>query len=253
MQPRIQAHLRLRVHVPLIVPDGDVGMRLAGEALTWRRGEALVFDDSFVHETWNRTAADRVVLLFDVWHPDLTVKEVQFLSFLQRSRMRAEMAAEKIAREEKAKVKALSEELENSMNVHRWRKLEGSDPATYEMIQKIQTLQKRLISKTEEVVEKDLLITEKEKLYVELKNHLEALDMKNVRRRRRAPPPPRPRRAAAARARCPRAPCPPPRPWPSRKQPRGRQRAPGATAGCAAGARAGRVSGAVQGAHAAYR
>ena len=58
------------------------------------------------------------------------------------------------------------------MNVHRWRKLEGSDPATYEMIQKIQTLQKRLIMKTEEVVEKDLLIQEKEKLYVELKNIL---------------------------------------------------------------------------------
>jgi hypothetical protein len=49
--------------------------------------------------------------------------------------------------QEKTKVKALSEELENPMNVHRWRKLEGSDPATYEMIQKIQTLQKRLISK----------------------------------------------------------------------------------------------------------
>ena len=44
-------------------------------------------------------------------------------------------------------MKALSEELENPMNVHRWRKLEGSDPATYEMIQKIQTLQKRLIAK----------------------------------------------------------------------------------------------------------
>lgn len=58
------------------------------------------------------------------------------------------------------------------MNVHRWRKLEGSDPSTYELIQKIQTLQKRLIAKTEEVVEKDLLIQEKEKLYVELKNIL---------------------------------------------------------------------------------
>jgi len=58
------------------------------------------------------------------------------------------------------------------MNVHRWRKLEGSDPGTLEMIQKIQTLQKRLIAKTEEVVEKDLLIQEKEKLYVELKNIL---------------------------------------------------------------------------------
>eukprot|EP00937_MAST-01D_sp_MAST-1D-sp2_P001126 g1126.t1 len=74
--------------------------------------------------------------------------------------------------QEKTKVKALSEELENPMNVHRWRKLEGSDPATYEMIQKIQTLQKRLISKTEEVVEKDLVIQEKEKLYVELKGIL---------------------------------------------------------------------------------
>ena len=56
--------------------------------------------------------------------------------------------------QEKTRVTALSEELENPMNVHRWRKLEGSDPATYELIQKIQTLQRRLISKTEEVVEK---------------------------------------------------------------------------------------------------
>lgn len=74
--------------------------------------------------------------------------------------------------QERTKVKALSEELENPLNVHRWRKLEGSDPSTYEMIQKIQTLQKRLIAKTEEVVEKDLLIQEKEKLYIELKNIL---------------------------------------------------------------------------------
>ena len=40
------------------------------------------------------------------------------------------------------------------------------------MIQKIQILQKRLISKTEEVVEKELMIQEKEKLYVELKHIL---------------------------------------------------------------------------------
>ncbi|XP_048747175.1 cilia- and flagella-associated protein 58-like [Ostrea edulis] len=73
---------------------------------------------------------------------------------------------------ERTRCKALEEELENPMNIHRWRKLEGSDPSTYEMIQKIQTLQKRLISKTEEVVEKELLIQEKEKLYLELKHIL---------------------------------------------------------------------------------
>ncbi|XP_071828537.1 cilia- and flagella-associated protein 58-like [Apostichopus japonicus] len=73
---------------------------------------------------------------------------------------------------ERTRCKALEEELENPMNIHRWRKLEGSDPSTYEMIQKIQTLQRRLIQKTEEVVEKELLIQEKEKLYVELKHIL---------------------------------------------------------------------------------
>ncbi|CAH8521699.1 unnamed protein product [Heterobilharzia americana] len=73
---------------------------------------------------------------------------------------------------ERSRAKALEEELQNPINVHRWRKLEGSDPSTYEMIQKIQALQKRLISKTEEVVEKELLIQEKEKIYIELKHIL---------------------------------------------------------------------------------
>ena len=46
------------------------------------------------------------------------------------------------------------------------------DPQRFGMIRKIHSLQKQLIGKTEEVVEKDLLIQEKEKLYVELKNIL---------------------------------------------------------------------------------
>jgi len=49
---------------------------------------------------------------------------------------------------------------------------QGSDPSMYEMIQKMQTLQKRLIAKTEEVVEKELMINEKDKLYIELKHIL---------------------------------------------------------------------------------
>lgn len=73
---------------------------------------------------------------------------------------------------ERTRCKALEEELENPMNIHRWRKLEGSDPSAYEMIQKVQALQKRLIRKTEEVVDKEMLIQEKEKLYVELKHIL---------------------------------------------------------------------------------
>merc|ERR1711920_1214979 len=76
----------------------------------------------------------------------------------------------KVLLREESKAKALQEELENPMNVHRWRELEGSDPATYEMIQKVKSLQKLLIAKTEEVMEKDSMIQEKERLYVQLKN-----------------------------------------------------------------------------------
>ncbi|XP_074883074.1 cilia- and flagella-associated protein 58 [Buteo buteo] len=73
---------------------------------------------------------------------------------------------------EQTRCKVLEEELENPLNVHRWRKLEASDPSTYELIQKVQRLQKQLISKTGEVIEKELLLQEKEKLYVELKHVL---------------------------------------------------------------------------------
>lgn len=38
---------------------------------------------------------------------------------------------------ERLQVKALSEELENPLNCHRWRQLEGTDPDTWEMLQKI--------------------------------------------------------------------------------------------------------------------
>ena len=60
----------------------------------------------------------------------------------------------------------LGAELEAPETSKRWRKLEGSDPATYELVQKTHMLQKRLIEKSEEVVDKDLLIHHKEKLCV---------------------------------------------------------------------------------------
>ena len=76
---------------------------------------------------------------------------------------------EKELLDEKVKVKALSEEVENTMNVHRWRKLEGTEPEAYELITKIHTLQRRLISKTEEVVEKNNELKQLENEYEQLK------------------------------------------------------------------------------------
>merc|ERR1719238_1803496 len=73
---------------------------------------------------------------------------------------------------ERDKVKNLSDDLETPMNVHRWRKLEGTDPTANEMRRKIEKLQKSLIKKMEEVVEKELDVQANKKLCVELKNIL---------------------------------------------------------------------------------
>ncbi|NXQ06791.1 CFA58 protein, partial [Vidua macroura] len=73
---------------------------------------------------------------------------------------------------EQTRCKILEEELQKPLQIHRWRKLEASDPTTYELILKVQRLQKRLISKTGEVIEKEFLLQEKEKLYVELRHVL---------------------------------------------------------------------------------
>ena len=43
-------------------------------------GECFIFDDSFEHEVFNPPSANgvlpRVVLIIDIWHPDLTNEEV---------------------------------------------------------------------------------------------------------------------------------------------------------------------------------
>ena len=41
----------------------------------WEVGQPVFFDDCYQHNVWNHTPSDRVVLLFDMWHPDLTREE----------------------------------------------------------------------------------------------------------------------------------------------------------------------------------
>jgi len=68
------ANNRITVHLPLIVP-GSCSIRVGQELHTWQEGELFAFDDSFEHEAWNRADADRVVLIFESPHPDLSAAE----------------------------------------------------------------------------------------------------------------------------------------------------------------------------------
>jgi aspartate beta-hydroxylase len=85
----IRAHrgptnLRLRCHLGIEVPDGDCAIRVGDETRRWREGECLVFDDHFEHEAWNHTTGDRIVLIVDLWHPELSMTEVRLLEGLHR-------------------------------------------------------------------------------------------------------------------------------------------------------------------------
>jgi aspartate beta-hydroxylase len=62
----------------------DCGIRVGGEARTWGDGCCIIFDDSFEHEVWNESAHERIVLIVDVWHPDLSDDEVKLLDGLYR-------------------------------------------------------------------------------------------------------------------------------------------------------------------------
>ena len=65
---------RLTVHLPLIVPS-HCEIRVGHAVHQWKMGEIFAFDDSFEHEAWNRSDADRVVLIFETHHPDLSMDE----------------------------------------------------------------------------------------------------------------------------------------------------------------------------------
>lgn len=46
---------------------------------TWTEGNILILDDSFEHEVWHNGTTYRLILIVDVWHPDLTADEKKTL------------------------------------------------------------------------------------------------------------------------------------------------------------------------------
>jgi aspartyl/asparaginyl beta-hydroxylase (cupin superfamily) len=70
---------RLICHLGLVVPPNNV-FRVGNDVREWEEGKAWVFDDTMEHEAWNRSDRTRVILLFDVWRPELTEEERRAVS-----------------------------------------------------------------------------------------------------------------------------------------------------------------------------
>ncbi|HET8690683.1 MAG TPA: aspartyl/asparaginyl beta-hydroxylase domain-containing protein [Steroidobacteraceae bacterium] len=72
---------RLVCHLPLIVP-GKCRFRVGNDTRDWVEGKGWAFDDTIEHEAWNGSDRTRVILLFDVWRPELTDEERRLVTAL---------------------------------------------------------------------------------------------------------------------------------------------------------------------------
>jgi aspartate beta-hydroxylase len=72
-------NVRIIGHLPLIVPP-NCALRVGNETRAWRAGEVMLFDDTIEHEAWNLSSEPRIVLIFDVWRPELSAKERQLVA-----------------------------------------------------------------------------------------------------------------------------------------------------------------------------
>ncbi len=59
----------LRYHRSMVIPDGDLGMKIDGRPFRWSQQRGVVFDDRLVHESWNHTTTPRVVIFADIIRP----------------------------------------------------------------------------------------------------------------------------------------------------------------------------------------
>jgi ornithine lipid ester-linked acyl 2-hydroxylase len=59
------------LHLGLIVPEArdQLAIRVGTQVCHWEEGKALIFDDAYEHEAWNRTSKPRVVLFVDFEKP----------------------------------------------------------------------------------------------------------------------------------------------------------------------------------------
>ncbi len=75
---------RLVTHLPLVVPP-DCAIKVGDEEHAWQEGRCITFDDTFLHEAWNRSDQTRSVLIIDTWNPYLTELEKNALTALIES------------------------------------------------------------------------------------------------------------------------------------------------------------------------
>jgi beta-hydroxylase len=60
----------IRYHLGLVTPNNDgCYINVDGAPYSWRDGESVMFDETYIHEAYNNTDIDRIILFCDVERP----------------------------------------------------------------------------------------------------------------------------------------------------------------------------------------
>ncbi len=77
------SNIKLTVHLGIDIPS-DCAIRVGNDTHTWQQGKLMVFDDSFEHEAWNKSNENRIVFIFEIWHPELNSIEIEGIQAIMK-------------------------------------------------------------------------------------------------------------------------------------------------------------------------
>ena len=96
----IRYHLGVKIPKPIT----QCGIKVDGETRHWEEGKSLLFDDTYLHEAWNKSDEFRVVLFMDILRPlkfpgnvlnDVLLSLIKRSSYIQDAKKNQEAWEEK--------------------------------------------------------------------------------------------------------------------------------------------------------------
>jgi hypothetical protein len=94
-----------------------IALRVGDNTVVPKNGVPFVWDHSYRHSAWNLGNVTRLVLIVDIWHPDLSDAEVKFLGTMQNAKLRVGRQMLAARREEEQRKKDnLNSENKNADN-----------------------------------------------------------------------------------------------------------------------------------------
>ncbi|CDW74204.1 aspartyl asparaginyl beta-hydroxylase [Stylonychia lemnae] len=106
---------RLRVMFPIIGADGGAKMRVGEDWVYFQNGKISIFDDSFEHEVWHDGPNTRILLIADIWHPDLSKDEQWFFTTIENAEQK--FILEQLRKKEDTKLSSSTQVLEAVKNL----------------------------------------------------------------------------------------------------------------------------------------